>query len=370
MPRRALIFAAGSDTAGTSVRAARAFQRLASSNPSNHGWEVRSMVSTDNYIHYPVDLAYSKQNLASNYDMADVVVLNSTLFGHDLYDDGQGKPTILVHHGIHVDHFSQSVYQVIEEAKEVGARQIGTTVNLELLADPGVITWVPTSYNLAELAQLRLRLYEPPQHDGPIRVCHAPTDRKVKSTQAVIDAVTSLNDRGFGVTLTLIEGKSHAETLEAKARYADIYVDQFELGYGCNAIEAWAMGVPVVAGIADPAARAHAKNRYDLASSPTGLPFISATPENLEETLAELVIRRQILRFWADIGLEHVNRWHSDENYVKTMTELLDAQISVPTTPSSVRRRFPNGLNHAQRLEILRKAYAQREAFRAAKLRP
>src|SRR5512141_2765139 len=111
--RPAFHFSNGADVGGTICRSVVAFAR----HPER-GWTMRGMVASDNYIRYPHDLEYDDKLLMDTYDAAEVVLMNSVLYGHWRYDNGQGKPTVLVHHGVHKGHFSQDVYQAVEEAKE------------------------------------------------------------------------------------------------------------------------------------------------------------------------------------------------------------------------------------------------------------
>src|ERR1044071_641595 len=90
---------------------------------------------------------------------------------------------------------------------------------------------------------LDLRPFTPvPPSDSPRPlVVHAPSNREKKGTQYVIDACSALP-----VELDIVEGVPHDE---ARARYAraDIVVDQLNAGWhGVFAIEAMALGKPVV----------------------------------------------------------------------------------------------------------------------------
>ncbi|MEX2486497.1 MAG: glycosyltransferase [Nitriliruptoraceae bacterium] len=75
--------------------------------------------------------------------------------------------------------------------------------------------------------------------------CHSPSNRQLKGT-AAIERVT----RGTGWELDVVEDVSHAEVLERKHEAA-LVIDQFgdpphPDGIGVSAIEAMAMGLPVI----------------------------------------------------------------------------------------------------------------------------
>src|ERR1700730_2509917 len=81
----------------------------------------------------------------------------------------------------------------------------------------------------------------PPSGRSSPLVVHAPSNRNKKGTEDVIRACAALP-----VDLDIVEGVTHTE---ARQRYAaaDIIVDQLKVGwYGVFAIEAMAMGKPVV----------------------------------------------------------------------------------------------------------------------------
>ncbi len=82
-------------------------------------------------------------------------------------------------------------------------------------------------------------------------VAHAPSDRAQKGTAQVIAAIDSLRAEGVPVRLDLIEGASREEAIERTQR-ADVVVDQLNLGwYGGYAVEAMALGRPVLCHIRD-----------------------------------------------------------------------------------------------------------------------
>lgn len=379
MSPKAFVLSSGSDTGGTAIRSHEAFVALRQRNPPRTEWQLRSMVTSLNYLHYGQDLVYSPSMLMRAYDDADVVVHNSTMFGHQRYDNGQGKPTVLQHHGLHKGHFEYSLLEAINHAAALGALQIGTTVNLELFSLPqlgtsGVVRWVPTPYDLDALANLRASLYQP-HPEGRIRFVHAPTNREVKSTAAFIAATNQLIMEGYPIEAIIIEGQTNEETLRTKAAFADVLVDQLRLGYGCNAIEAWAMGIPVIGGVQDhPDWRAHMAARFGLAryESPTGLPFYEAHEGSLKSAMMEMVMYPGLRDDWGHTGLLHASRHHSQLNHVDVMSEVLDAARRQPTMPGPVRRRYADAgrFSHAERLAMLRESNARRKSLASQPSKP
>ena len=108
----------------------------------------------------------------------------------------------------------------------------------------------------------------------------------------------------------------------ARKAKADILVDQLTLGYGCNAIEAWGMGIPVVAGTTDPVTR-------DRMLSILGeLPFYEATEKTLTARLEELIVSEPLRAEWGARGLAYAKRWHDDQAVMRQAEGLYERAIA------------------------------------------
>ena len=117
----------------------------------------------------------------------------------------------------------------------------------------------------------------PPERVRPV-ILHAPSSRRRKGTEHVIEAVA-----GLDADLEIVEGLHHDEAFD-RYRNADIVVDQLNAGwYGLFAIECMALGKPVVTFLHEEAVR-----RTNEAFG-TRVPIVSATAETLRERLLPLV---------------------------------------------------------------------------------
>lgn len=312
---RVFSLATGADTAGIGVGLAHAFRKA-------RDIELRSMVATVNYIGYPVDLRRNRRRLEKFYDRADVLLLHNTLHGHDWYDAGQGKPTVLMHHGRTP---LESFYATAERAMSIGAIQIGSTLDLSVF---GPVEWAPPPVDMGLMRELRARRVP----GGPLRIGHAPTDRDVKGTVGFLAAMDRLSSR-YDVEAVLIERMSWKECLRRKATL-DVLFDQPVLGYGSNAIEAWAMGIPVMAGVVDRTVRSAMLERWGV------LPFIETSTRTLEEDLERVILDADLRADYARIGSAHVERWHAEAAVVQRMTDIFHR--AHPTVPGgSIKRRNP-----------------------------
>jgi glycosyltransferase involved in cell wall biosynthesis len=152
-----------------------------------------------------------------------------------------------------------------------------------------------------------------------VTVAHAPTNPNVKGTRFIVDAVQALRAEGLDVELDLITGVPNREALR-RISGADILADQLHIGwYGGVAVEAMALGRPVVCHI-------------DEAENPFGdaLPIRRATPQTVREALRALVVDRQQRLTLAQRGREFVLRVHDPRAIVRQYYQGL---FAVPSTP-------------------------------------
>ena len=157
----------------------------------------------------------------------------------------------------------------------------------------------------------------------PLRIGHAPSHRGVKGTELILDSLELLKHKGFEFELVLVEGLSNAE---AKERYktVDVLVDQLFAGwYGGLAVEAMALGKPVVVYVRD----------EDLKFIPpemaTELPFFRTTPDSIESVLREVLEmpRAQLLEV-AERSRAYVERWHNPITIAKRIRKDIEQAIS------------------------------------------
>ena len=154
-------------------------------------------------------------------------------------------------------------------AARAGACIVGSYDAARWVPDADVI---PPGIDLEDVVPI-----PPTDRERPI-VVHAPSSRRRKGTEHVIAACEQLD-----VDLELIEGLHHDEAF-ARYRSADVVVDQLNAGwYGVFAIEAMALGKPVVTFLHDEAVA-----RTEQAFGVT-VPIVSATKDTLVDRLRPLV---------------------------------------------------------------------------------
>lgn len=301
---------AGSDTGGQTGAASKAFADFAP------GDSIRNVIASMNYLEYPT-AGYQRWKSSAEfraaarevYEWSDIALFTNSLELYHAVDHGQKTPTVIFHRGTRYRNNPQAVFA---EGAAIGASQVVSTVDLLLAFPEGGATWLPLITDIPYMAEIRRRNKR--RRHKTLLISHAPTNRAIKGTEAVISAVKRLSEH-YDVELDLIENVSWTECLARKAR-ADIFIDQMELGYGNNALEAWAMDIPVVAG-ATPDILAMMRTTFKNKT----LPFVSARPRTLYSVLERLIKSKAKREEALVIGKAHTERFHAADIVVPIMQE-------------------------------------------------
>jgi glycosyltransferase involved in cell wall biosynthesis len=148
----------------------------------------------------------------------------------------------------------------------------------QIVGSYDAVRWAPDAEVIPPAIDLRELGPAPPSDRARPVVVHAPSSRRRKGTEHVVAACAELS-----VDLQIVEGLDHREALELY-RNADIVVDQLNAGwYGVFAIEAMALGKPVVTFLHDEAVR-RTEEAFDIE-----VPIVSVTAETLRDRLRPLV---------------------------------------------------------------------------------
>ncbi|CAG7649064.1 glycosyltransferase family 4 protein [Paenibacillus allorhizosphaerae] len=140
-------------------------------------------------------------------------------------------------------------------------------------------------------------------------VVHAPSDRRVKGTEFVLQAVDRLKKEGVKFQFHLVEKVPHEQAKQIYQK-STIIIDQLTVGTYANlSMEAMAIGKPVICYIRD-----------DLRSTfPPGFPIVSANPDTIYEVLKDLLNRPED---WAKLGMagrSYVEQTHSYDNVAQKL---------------------------------------------------
>lgn len=242
----------------------------------------RAVVANVSGLQFPYDLRQlTGQRFKLLYDWADVIHIHDapgrTLSNFDV------KPTVITYHG--------SAYRMAYKKLDRTARQMGwlrtvSTIDLTLLSGA---SWMPDT---------RVNMHHFKTSSSPqFTVIHSPTSRTVKNTDSVIRVLKNLQSKD--VKFDLIENTPYRDCQRRKAE-GRILVDQFNLGYGCNAIEAWALGLVVVAN-GTPEILSAMQRRFGY------IPFVRCQLEDLRATLLRL---KEDAQFYKDAQERGEQFWH------------------------------------------------------------
>lgn len=155
--------------------------------------------------------------------------------------------------------------------------------------------------------------YEPKEQfikKRPLMV-HAPTSPEIKGTQYIVQAIETLRVE-YDFDFKLIQGLSHEQ---AKIAYhqADLIIDQILLGsYGLLAVEAMAMGKPVICWISE-----YMQDKY-----PVELPIIVANPDTITDVLRSILSNLDMLPELGKRGRKYIETHHDADCIAKQLISI------------------------------------------------
>jgi len=226
-------------------------------------------------------------------------------------DDIRQGDYCLEHFGItHATEVGPEYYEPgVDAAKRKRALAFSNYADGIFASNPDLLHVLPATAEFLPYALVDPREWVPvpPSTDADHRpvVLHAPTDRRVKGTKYVIDAVERLKNEGVPLDFHLVEDLPYDEAKELY-RGADLLVDQLFAGwYGSLAVELMALGKPVCAYIRE----------GDLRFIPVGmredLPVINVSKDSLYSVLKHwLTDGKHQLRKLGDQSRVYVEKWH------------------------------------------------------------
>jgi glycosyltransferase involved in cell wall biosynthesis len=184
-----------------------------------------------------------------------------------------------------------------------------------------MVPYVPSARHLDYWPIDTDRLQPAPAHSsgGPLRIVHAPNHTHFKGTRHLLACVEALRAEGREIELVQLQGVPNSAVMKAFAE-ADIVADQFIGGaYGYSALEAMALGKPVLSYIRDPLAI----EAFDEC------PILNATPTTLHETLAWCCDNRDRLAAIGRQGRAYVERWHAIDAVAERLGRLYENDVRI-----------------------------------------
>ncbi len=269
-------------------------------------------------------LHFIQNRLFPEYDLFHFHFSTSLLLDHSDLKllSSENKPMIMHHWGSDVRSLTKAL-QINPYAKAKLTNEASIEQKLELLAsdikycispDHEIFHYVKNYYEtiyfvptMIDLSSYTANISK--QNEKPL-IVHAPTNPEIKGTAHVLRAIDKLQSE-FQFDFRLVQNMSHSE---AKKIYeqADLIIDQLHIGsYGLFAVEAMAMGKPVICYISD----------YMAAHYPKTLPLVSANPDTLTEKVRFLLQNQDC---FAELGMKSRAYVKAQHDYIKNSQQLLE----------------------------------------------
>lgn len=186
--------------------------------------------------------------------------------------------------------------------------------DLQIVCAPIYSEFVPNSLVVPLALNLNNFKYTPKQLSYRPIVSHAPTNRGFKGTDYIQDAVSRLFNEGYDFEFRLIENVTH-EDLKKELELCDLFIDQIMAGwYGTAAIEAMAIGRPVICSIR--------KSYFENIDFAEKIPILHADPDIIYDVLKEALDNKVN---WPELGLKSrtfIEEIHDDRKVVNKLIEL------------------------------------------------
>ena len=283
---RKVLYLARRDYANVGYRMARAVDAM-------DGWQARSVTCAADFFRYPKDIFMPDEEMLNRLcEWADVI----HIFDSWTRDIAKwNKPLLVTYNG----KYYRDNWKMLSEADgEHEITQLCTTIDLTRYG----ARWIPVPMERIETNGHR-------SSGDKFVVAHAPTRRDVKGTRYV-EGLRKMP----GIEVDIIEGVSNEECLKRKS-VANLFIDQFELGYGVNALESWRLGVPVVANATD--------EILALMQREIGyIPFVQCKPNDLDTIVRQLIAYPVCYEESLERGQRYIDEFHEPVTVAKTLTKL------------------------------------------------
>ena len=184
----------------------------------------------------------------------------------------------------------------------------------QLLSKLFFYNWIPL-----ELSKYNFKI---PKNRIPV-IVHAPSNRAIKGTKYILDALNRLEKEGYKFKLVLLENQPNERVRELLSK-ADIVIDQlFSVGPASLALEAMASGCAVLTG-------------YNEEFFPVKCPVIPVTKENLYERIKYLLENKKEIYKYAIKSRRYVEKYHDSKTVVKNLINIIEGHKTAPLMKAKI----------------------------------
>ena len=186
---------------------------------------------------------------------------------------------------------------------------VRVTVEFDHLQYHPNIRYVPFPFDFSMLPQKARR------DSGSLIIGHAPTNRRAKGSDIIINAVKELQQEYPHIELDLIEGVPYKEALERKSR-CTLFIDQIgNLGYGINSIESLGMGIVTCSGLAP-----------GFSSMFRGHPFIEIDRNSIKDNIRNIINNNEKRADLEERSASWVRSIHNSSTVVQKIHDMIYTQ--------------------------------------------
>lgn len=192
--------------------------------------------------------------------------------------------------------------------------------DIVFVVDPELLTYVPSAKILERCIEIDdWPMVGVKENKKPL-IVHAPSRRHIKGTKFILDAVSQLHRENYSFDFKLVEGLSNSEAREWYKK-ADIIIDQLRIGwYGVLAVEAMALGKPVVSYI-----------REDLVTRlGDEMPLANANPSNIHDVLRDLLGSFEKRKLLSTRARDYVEKTHDSNMIARRLAKHYEDAMSEP----------------------------------------
>jgi glycosyltransferase involved in cell wall biosynthesis len=255
-------------------------------------------------INYDVFHFHSKSIFPNNFDMPLERNANKKIVFHF-----HGCDARLAKHGV-----CAVCERIGRKSKLNLIKNVKKYANLTIVVSPDLLKELPGAVWIDD--SVDIDVWKPGRKvkkDETIRILHSPTDRLVKGTRYVEEAVEKLKKNGYDVELLLLQNVPNTKVKELAQR-ADIAVDQLLVGwYGVLGIETMALGIPTCAHI-----------REDLKWYSRGNPIVDVSQQNLYEKLRTLIEDESLRKKIGKRSIDFVRERHDSLKNAKKIVNIYE----------------------------------------------
>lgn len=266
--------------------------------------DARAVRGYQSYLEYPFDIvAPSVKQMDELIEWADVVHIRDAL--PKSRRGLRGKRVVITYTGRVFRKGHASVYK----AHRLGYKICVSTPDMAAFCPDVNPMWLPNPREDMSHA------WRPTRRSFAVQ---CPTSRQGKHTEIVTEGA-----RLAGVPIDIVEQSSYRESIRRKAR-ARVVIDQLKYGFGNNAIEGWALGMPVISGFSTPLAKVY---RKAIERECGGIPFVIAgpSPKSVARALRRLRDDHEFYQEMIERGREHFFKFHHAPVVAKKAAEIYES---------------------------------------------